>query len=103
MQLQVLDADVLGVEGAHHVGELGLALGQAHRRPLGRRAGLLAEAGQHLARADELGRLGGDDLEGRAADLGLERLGRALGHDPAVVDDPDPVRERRRPPPGTAW
>ena len=33
-------------------------------------------------------------LDRRAADLGLERVGRALGDDPAGVDDPDPVGER---------
>ena len=28
---------------------------------------------------------------------------RALGHDPALVDDPDAVRRAGRPPPGTGW
>ena len=35
--------------------------------------------------------VGGHRLDRRAADLGLQRRGRALGHDPAVVDDPDAV------------
>ena len=47
--------------------------------------------------ADLLGALGravGEpDLEVRLADLGLERGRRALGDDPPVVDDPDPVGE----------
>ena len=45
-----------------------------------------------LARSASAG-IGGLDLDRRAADLGLQRLGRALGDDPAVVDDPDAVGE----------
>jgi len=36
VQLQLLDTQVLGVERAHHVGQLGVAAGQAHGRGLGR-------------------------------------------------------------------
>ena len=38
-------------------------------------------------------RVGRDRLDGRPADLRLERGRRALGHDPPVVDDPDAVGE----------
>ena len=38
-------------------------------------------------------RVCGNDLDGRAADLRLQRGRRALGDDPAVVDDPDAVGE----------
>ena len=47
----------------------------------------LADPGADLARPRRRA-LGDLQLEVGVADLGLERLGRALGDDPAVVDDP---------------
>ena len=44
-------------------------------------------------RALALGGVGGNDLDRRAADLGLQRGRGALGDDVAVVDDPDAVGE----------
>ena len=44
----------------------------------------------------ELGGIGGDRLERRAPDLGLQRGRRSLGDDVAVVDDPDAVGEHVR-------
>ena len=69
-----------------------------------------AGASSSSPKRDEHGRqavaaagIGRDDLEARAADLGLQRLGRALGHDPALVDDARRGRRARRPPRGTGW
>ena len=48
---------------------------------------------EHLGRAPVVVRIGRDRLDRVAADLALELVGRALGHDVAVVDDPDAVGE----------
>ena len=54
VQLELLDLDALGVERAHHLGELGVSARQPHGRALGRAGHGLAEAGQHLPHAAEL-------------------------------------------------
>ena len=90
----MLHADVLGVERPHHVGQLGVAAREPHGRALGRGRHGLTEAGQHLLHAAELLVRRRDDLHTRAADLGLQRVGRALRHDAALVDDPDAVGEQ---------
>src|SRR5207245_1802941 len=41
-----------------------------------------------------LGGLGRHRFDGGSGDLRLQRLGRALGDDPPVVDDADPVGEK---------
>src|ERR687884_592427 len=91
VEAEVGDANVLPVEGAHHLGE---ARGTA-REPGGDGAGLggdlfpefTEDAGYGVA----LRPFGGRRLDARASYFGLQRFGRVLGHDPAAVDDPDPV------------
>ena len=94
MQLQVLDRDALGVERAHHLGQLRLAALQADGDGARRAAGPLAEAAEHRRHALAVVGLARDRLDRRAADFGLQLGRRALGDDVAVVDDPDPVGER---------
>ena len=66
---------------------------ELHRERARPRRGLGAEAAKQRAQPLELvGRLG-HDLDGRLADLRLQLRRRALGDDPAVVDDPDAVGE----------
>ncbi len=93
MQLKRLDRDALGVEGANDLGQLGVAAGEPHRGALRGGRGRLAEAPQHFLHAREIAGLGGNHLHARAADLGLQRLGGALGNDTAVVDDAHPIGE----------
>ena len=92
MQLQVLDLQALGVERAHDLGQVGLARPQANRDALDGGA-RLAEAREDRGGALLVVGLGRDGLDRGAADLGLQLRRRALGDDPAVVDDPDPVGE----------
>ena len=61
--------------------------------PLGEPATGSPKRASTSLRAAEVVRVLRDRLDARAADLGLERLGRALGDDAAAVDDPDAVRE----------
>ena len=103
VQLEVLDPDALGVERAHDRARARRRRARAAprpRRPARRAARRSARARSPGGRSRRVGR---DDLEARAADLGLQRLGRALGHDPALVDDARRGRPARRPPRGTAW
>ena len=93
VQPQVGDLQALGVERADDVGERLLGLAQAHRDALDRAAAILAEALEHAATAARSARVGGDRLERRAPDLGLQLGRRALGDDLAVVDDADAVGE----------
>ena len=53
----------------------------------------LAEAGDDLARPLQVDVAGEHEVEVGAADLGLQRGGRARGDDPPGGDDPDPVGE----------
>ena len=92
MELELPDREALAVEGADDPGEVGLAGAQPRRDAVHGRDGL-AEAGEDRGGVGLLRRVGGNDLDGRAADLGLQRGGSALCHDPAVIDDPDPVGE----------
>ena len=94
VQLEVLDRDTLGVQRPHHLGELGVppdsrtaaAFGRARRPP--RRSAPAPPS----CRSSSL-RGAGHDLDARPPDLVLERLRRALGDDPTVVDDPHAVGE----------
>ena len=65
----------------------------ARRRAPRRRRHRLAEALEDAPRRSPARRGRRDRLDGRPADLGLQRRRRALGDDPAVVDDPDAVGE----------
>ena len=69
-----------------------MTVAQAHGGALGGRDEL-AEAVEDRGRAVEVGRVGRDRLDRRPPHLGLQRGRRALGHDAAVVDDPDAVGE----------
>src|SRR5947209_14119383 len=93
MQMQRLDVQVGLIERPNHLGQLGLSLGQLdpHRTAAVLRA--LAEPAQQDAQSLGVGPLRGYDLHARAADLALELSGSALGHDVAVVDDSDAVRQ----------
>jgi hypothetical protein len=95
VELQVLDLEVLGVERADDLGQIGLARLQADCDTLEGSAGL-AEAGKDPCGVLLVLPVDGDDLDGRAADLGLQLGGSALGDDLAVVDDPDPVGQHVR-------
>ena len=76
------------------LGQLLAAVGVKSDRGALRGAGnQFAERPQQLDRAVALLVVGGNDLDRRAADLGLERLRRAGGDDLAVVDDPEVVGE----------
>ena len=108
----VVERGLVELERLHLAGRPGRARGRS--RPAGprRRAAARSRCRGRCARSSpkprqQLGqpvarlRVGRRHLDGRAADLGLQLRRRALGDDPAVVDDPDPVGQRRRPPPGT--
>ena len=70
--------------------------GQPHRQRLRRHLAQLSELLEDPRQLRPLLRIGGDRLHRRVRDLGLELGGRALGHDPPVVDDADAVREHVR-------
>ena len=94
MDLEVRDLDPLGVERPDDGSQLAGALVEAHRDPAGARRLLGPEPVEHRAHPVAVGLVGGHCLDGRPADLGLERVRGALGDDLAGVDDPDPVGER---------
>ena len=82
------------VDGAHDAGEVGEPVVQPDGDVARRVAERAAEAREDRARAaPRSAPVGRDRLDGRPADLGLERRRRALGDDVAVVDDPDAVGE----------
>ena len=94
VQLQVGDLDVLGVERPHHLGQ------RPPRRPRSRTPMLSAswwgqspspKRSSTRAMSCARERSAGTASTLDCADLGLERVGRALGHDLAVVDDPHAV------------
>ncbi len=85
-------ATLLAVESAHDPGEVCLARLQPDRNAAHRR-NRLTEAGEDRSRTIALRRVCGNDLDGRSGDLRLQRVRRALGDDPPVVDDPDAVGE----------
>ena len=90
-QLQRLDRDPGLVEGADDAGDVGGAVLDLDQDPLAvLRRQQLADLG-----ADALGlgdrALGQQQLDVWVADFVLQRLRRALGDDPAAVDDPDVV------------
>src|SRR5215210_7170700 len=93
VQTEVGNADVLPIEGAHHVGE---ACGPA-REPDGHGArlgwDLLPKLLKYTHYGVALRALSGRRLDAGASDLGLQGLRRVLGDDPAPVDDPDPVSQ----------
>ena len=86
-QLQRLDRDARLVEGADHAGDVGgavLDLDQ-HGAPVDRRQQPADLAADLLGAGDRaVGKL---QLDVGVADLGLERVWRAFGDDPAAVDD----------------
>src|ERR671916_3290783 len=93
VETEVGDADVLPIEGAHHVGEAGGPAGEpdGHGARLGRY--LLPEPLKYAYYGAALRTLGGRRLDAGTSDLGLQGLRRVLGDDPAPVDDPDPVSQ----------
>ena len=92
VQVDLRGAEVLRVERAHDLRQCAVAVELDGERA-GTRRRLGAEAAEQPAQPLELvGRLG-HDLDGRLADLRLQLRRRALGDDPAVVDDPDAVGE----------
>src|SRR5688500_4158175 len=93
VETEIGDADVLPIEGAHHVGEAGGPAGEpdGHGAWLGWY--LLPEPLKHAYYGVALRTLGGRRLDGGVSDLGLQGLRRVLGDDPAPVDDPDPVSQ----------
>ena len=103
VELRCSIAIPLGVERAHDLGEVRLAaVRAARRRPSARRTSSPKRSSIAAMRSRSAGSAGIASTVG-PPHLGLQRGRRALGDDLAVVDDPDPVGERRRPPPGTAW
>ena len=93
-EVERLDREPRLVERAHdrrHPRRAPASSSTSARRPW--RAAALPKRRQDLAAPARQRPVGEHDLEVRAADLGLERRRRALGDDPAVVDDPDPVGE----------
>src|SRR5829696_3963948 len=90
---QVGDLKALGVEGAHHVGEVACPVVEPHGDGAGLGGDLLPEAPQSPRDGVALLWIHGRSLDTGAPDLGLQRLGRVLGDDAALVDDPDPVRQ----------
>ncbi len=88
--------EVLAVERPHDLGQRLHAAAQPHRGRSGRRCDRRAEALQHGRDGVAVVTLGGLNLERRPPDLRLQRLGRAAGDDPPVVDDRDPVGEHVR-------
>ena len=92
MQLQLLDLEVLAVERADDSGQVGLTGAKPHRdAALG--AARVAEAGEDRLEPLAVVGVGGNRLDRRTADARLQLVGRPLGHDLAVVDDPDAVGE----------
>src|ERR687893_22001 len=93
VQTEVGNADVLPIEGAHHVGE---ACGPA-REPDGHGArlgwDLLPKLLKYTHYGIALRALSGRRLDAGTADLGFQGLRRVLGDDPAPVDNPDPVSQ----------
>ena len=92
VELEVVDRHAFGIERAHDVGEVVSVVeprGDAARLAFDRHT----EPVECVQDPLPVPRLGGDDLDGRPADLRLERARRALGDDPPAVDDPDPVGE----------
>jgi hypothetical protein len=102
VQPQVRDLDSRVVERPDDVGEAGLSGLQPNGDAL-RRAARIAETGEDLGESRRLLRIGRNRLDGRTADLRLELVGRPLGDDVPVVDDPDAVGENVGPPRGTGW
>ncbi len=94
VQLEVRHRDPGGVERPHDVGELRRALAQTHRGGAATPAAGLAERRERRLGRGRLGIVGGDHLDGRQCDLGLQLAWRALGDDPATVDDADAVGQR---------
>src|SRR5215216_705667 len=88
---QVRDLEALGVQGAHHVGEVSVVEADGDGAGLG--GDLLAEASQRLRDGGALPGVRGGRLDAGAPDLGLQRLRRVLRDDAAPVYDPDPVRQ----------
>src|ERR671913_286203 len=91
IETEIGDADLLPIQGAHHVGETGGPAGEpdGHGAWLGR--DLLPEPPKYAYYRVALRTLGRRRLDTGASDLGLQGLRRVLGDDPAPVDDPDPV------------
>src|SRR5579862_9432063 len=93
VQVQRGDMHAGLVEHAHELGELRLALGQPDADALAAVARGLDEPRQDLCEALPLAGLGGDELDGRAADVCLQSRGSVLRDDATVVDDPDAIGE----------
>src|ERR1700694_5276521 len=97
MQLQGGEMEVCLVEHAKDVGELRLAAGQLHGDAAAAVARDRAEARELLGERVARARIGRRDLDARAADLLLQPRRRALGDDPAAIDDSDPVCQQVTP------
>ena len=93
VELEVGDADAVGVERSHDVGERLGPRREAHRDALGASGRGLAERGERGGQALLVVRVGRRRLERDPADLGLQCGRRALRDDLPVVDDPDAVGE----------
>ena len=94
VQLELLELDPLGVERTDDSGQVLDAVLEPDRHAFRRASGLLAELLQDAGDRLRARAVGGNGLDRRPADLRLQLLGRALGDDVPVVDDPDPVGER---------
>src|SRR5512132_2362239 len=92
---QVCNIDSRVVERPDDVGKADLSRIQTDRDALRRAAGI-PETGKHVGQSRRVVGIGRDRLDGRPADFSLELVGRALGDDVAVVDDPDAVGENVR-------
>src|SRR6266545_5634330 len=94
VELEILDLEVFGVEGAHDLGQVGLTGTQSNGDTLRRRPAGIAEASEDRGGALTLLRIGRYDLDGRTPDLRLQLGRRAFRDDPAVVDDHHAIGER---------
>ena len=91
VELHVGDAQVRGVQGADHVGQVVDAGAEADGHAAVAALDQLAEALEHLADGGPVAGVEGDHLDGGPADLGLQGGRGVLGHDLSVVDDPHAV------------
>ena len=93
MQLKVLDATSWASSARTTSASWASPPERRTAAPLGDAATVSPKRASTSCVPREVAPIGGDRLHARAPDLGLERIGRPLGDDPSVVDDPHAVRE----------
>src|SRR5215212_10937746 len=91
VETEVGDADVLPIEGTHHIGEAGGPAREPDGHGAGLRGDLLPEAPEDAGYGVAFRALGRRRFDAGASDLGLQGLRSVFGYDLAPVDDPDPV------------